>query len=181
MPRRFTIAFLWLLGALFALGQSGCLLVAAATAAGGAAVGYAYYKGKVSQAYYANFDDAWAATLAAMSELGLPVLRQERGPASGRIDSWISGDTVVIRLDEIEGAAREGALTRISVRVGTFGDHPLSARVLAQIGAHLVPSEAIAPATEASLPGSPPPAAAPSVVAPATFQSGEPPLADRGK
>src|SRR5438552_17316486 len=39
------------------LANSGCLLVAAG-AAGGAAVGYAYYKGKIDETYAAAFNDS---------------------------------------------------------------------------------------------------------------------------
>jgi hypothetical protein len=60
-------------------------------------------------------------------------------------------------------------VTQVCVRVATFGDHPLSERVLAQIGAHLVPT---------NVPVSPnPQAPAPGPIAPAVYQSGEPPLA----
>ena len=45
----------------FALMNAGCLAVAAG-AAGGAAVGYAYFKGRVYENYDAGFNDTWAAT-----------------------------------------------------------------------------------------------------------------------
>ena len=59
-----------------ALLPGGCLLVAAG-AAGGAAVGYVYCKGKVCDTYAANFDDSWAATHTALAELALPVSKEE--------------------------------------------------------------------------------------------------------
>ena len=48
-----------------------------------------------------------------------------------------NGDRVRIYLDIIDGPA-EGPVTRICVRVATFGDYALSERILNQVGAHLV-------------------------------------------
>jgi hypothetical protein len=126
--------------------QGGCLLVAAG-AAGGAAAGYAYYKGRICQSYVADFEDAWAATHTALAELGLPVISEERQTNCGTIKSQTSdGDRVRIALDVIPSRIPvEGSLTRICVRVGTFGDHPVSERVLSQVGAHLVVGPVVYP------------------------------------
>src|SRR5207245_595574 len=77
--------------AALALANSGCLLVAAG-AAGGAAVGYAYYKGKLTEIYSAGFDDSWAATHAALGELGMSILKEDRGFQTGTIDSRTADD-----------------------------------------------------------------------------------------
>jgi hypothetical protein len=130
-----------------ALANSGCL-VAAAGAAGGAAVGYAYYKGKVQQDYNATFEDTWAATHAALAELGMPVVSESRESAtSGFIESRdADNDRVGISLESFPSPfPAEGVLTRLGVRVGTFGDYPLSDRIASQVGAHLVPRAAPAP------------------------------------
>src|SRR5438876_12263860 len=80
--------------AAIALANSGCLLVAAG-AAGGAAVGYAYYKGKITEVYSAGFNDAWAAAHTALNELGMPILKEERGSETGTIDSRTADDEQV--------------------------------------------------------------------------------------
>jgi hypothetical protein len=159
---------MYLVVASAALFQSGCLLVAAG-AAGGAAAGYAYYKGRTCQSYIANFEDAWAATHTALAELGLPILSEERQTNCGVIKSQTSdGDRVRIALDEIPSRIpAEGSLTRICVRVGTFGDHPVSERVLYQVGAHLVASPVAVP-----LPGP----VSPPLSTPSSGQTAEPPL-----
>jgi hypothetical protein len=167
----------YLIVAIVAICQSGCLLIAAG-AAGGAAAGYAYYQGRICQSYIANFEDAWAATHAALGELGMPVLSEERQTNCGVIKSQTAdGDRVRIALDVVPSRIpAEGSLTRICVRVGTFGDHPVSERVLYQVGAHLVvcpvPFAAIPPPV-ANAPGSD---TAPLSPVPVPAQTAEPPL-----
>jgi len=159
-----------LLLAVAAAGQSGCLLVAAG-AAGGAAAGYAYYNGRVCQSFVANFEDAWAATHAALGELGMPVLSEERQTGCGIIKTQTSdGDRIRVAVDVIPSRIpAEGSLTRICIRVATFGDHPVSERILCQVGAHLVAS-----------PFTLPPAGSPALQAPIVPQTpsptSEPPL-----
>jgi hypothetical protein len=160
---------IWVVLALLSLSESGCLLVAAG-AAGGAAAGYAYYRGKVCQAYCANFEDAWAAVHTALTELGMPILSEERHGAEAWIKSQTAeADRVRIKLEVIPSKIpADGPLTQVSVRVGAFGDHPVSERVLCQIGAHLIPSPALAPQTGVYPASVPPP--------PLTPQTTEPPL-----
>jgi hypothetical protein len=143
-----------LLGAL-ALANTGCLLVAAG-AAGGAAAGYAYYKGKITEIYSAGFDDSWAATQTALRELGMPILKEDRGTATGTIDTRTADDDQVrIYLEAIKSSIpAEGQITRISVRVATFGDRPVSDRILYQIGLHLAPAN-YAPPPVAQAPSTP--------------------------
>ncbi len=149
--------------------QGGCLWVAAGAAAGGAA-GYAYYQGKSCHPFAASFEDTWAAAHTAMGELGMAVLKEERNQGSGVIKSETSdGDRIRIALDSIPSRIpAEGMLTRVCIRVGTFGDHPLSERMLYQIGAHLAPTANAPPGSA----GVPMPPMAPS----AAGQTTEPPL-----
>jgi hypothetical protein len=166
----------YLIVAVAAMCQGGCLLVAAG-AAGGAYAGYAYYQGRICQSYVANFEDAWAATHTALGELGMPVLSEEHQTNCGVIKTQTSdGDRVRIALDVIPSRIpAEGSLTRICVRVGTFGDHPVSERVLYQVGAHLVVSPVPCPMPAS---GPPPVANAPGsdVPIPTPGQTVEPPL-----
>ncbi len=136
-----------------ALANSGCLL-AAAGVAGGAAAGYAYCKGKVCETYNANFDDSMAATHTALTELGMPILQTQRDGTSGFIESRTAdGDRIRISLRELTSKIpAEGQITRVGVRVATFGDQPVSDRILDQVGLHL------APATASGTQPAPPPA-----------------------
>jgi hypothetical protein len=153
-----------------ALANSGCLLIAAG-AAGGAALGYAYYQGKVVGDYTASFTDSWAACHTALAELGMPVTSEHNDGVTGYVESRrADGDHVRIDLEtEASQVPAEGALTRIGVRVATFGDRPLSERVLMQIGLHL------APAAEAAPPGATLGAIQAGATAPAQ-QTAPPPL-----
>jgi hypothetical protein len=166
----------WLIVAGVALAQSGCLLVAAG-AAGGAALGYAYCKGNVCQAYNASFPDAWTATHTALAELGFSVCKEEREAAGGWIQTTATnGDRIVINLDVIDNPVPAGApLTRICVRVATFGDSPLSERILNQVDIHLAPANVsgTVPGAGPASNGLPPVALQPPAAPP---QSGEPPL-----
>jgi len=123
------------------LANSGCLLIAAG-AAGGAAVGYAYANGRVYETYNANLNDAWAATETALRELGMPIVKEERKGDGGFLESR-SADNATVRIYVDALASKipaEGPLSRVSVRVATFGDKPFSNRLLDQVGMHLVPA-----------------------------------------
>jgi hypothetical protein len=141
---------LYAAAALLALLHGGCLWVAAG-AAGGAAVGAAYCYGKVNQTFPSSLDDSATATKTALADLGMPVLEEQRDGGTAFIKSQTSdGDPVRIYLDpEASKFPADGPLTKLTVRVGAFGDHPVSNRVLDQIGAHLTP----APMALASPPG----------------------------
>jgi hypothetical protein len=172
-----------------ALANAGCLAAAAGVAAGGAAAGYAYYKGKVNQDFSASLDHTWAATLTALGELGMPVVSQQRENSSGVIESRTSTDDPVhVTFDtHASPMPAEGTLTRVGVRVGTFGDSQMSERLLNQISAHLVarlaappvvgtsaaapvqPSSWVSPGSRTNIPPSQTTGSAP--------QTAEPPLA----
>jgi hypothetical protein len=152
------------------LANAGCLLVAAG-AAGGAAVGYAYCKGKVSATYNAGLGDTMAASCKAMEELGLPILKKSVDAQSGCIASR-TGDGDKVRIYVDTEAARLPALgptTRVCVRVATFGDHPLSCQILDQISLHLAP-------LPPDRPPAVPPAAPPQNAVQLGVPTGPPPL-----
>jgi hypothetical protein len=168
------------------LTNSGCLLVAAG-AAGGAAVGYAYYKGKVCQFYNASLPDAYAATRTALTELGMPLGHEEHNQLEGSIESRTGdGEQVRIHFETVPSKIpAEGTLTRVCVRVATFGDGFVSERILDQIGAHLAPPGSLAPPAP---PTWTPAQAAPAQLAPAqpvqpaggTQETAPPPLLSSG-
>lgn len=175
---------LYLAVAALVLTQSGCLAVAAGVA-GGAALGAAYYSGKDCQTFPASLDDTLAATKTALADLGMPVVGEQREGSETFVKSQTSdGDPVRIYMD-VEGSKfpADGPLTKVTVRVATFGDHPVSTRVLDQISAHLAPAGLVgAPPAGAVIPASgrsgPPPAtsvAAPTVTAPSPPPGAFPP------
>jgi hypothetical protein len=155
-----------------ALTNSGCL-AAAAGVAGGAAVGYAYFKGKLCELYSASYEDTWAATRTALGELAMPIVKEERTGSKGYLESRTAdGETVRIHVQaEASKIPAEGQITRVCVRVATFGDGPVSDRILDQVGLHL---------TVAPLPGvtqtgaSSPPVISPQQTAPPPLLPPEP-------
>jgi hypothetical protein len=178
----------WLLLAALAVGNTGCLLVAAGAGVAGGAAGYAYYQGRVARTYLANLEDTWSATVTALGELGMPVVSSERIGNTGTIVSRTAdGDRVNITLDlETSRIPAEGKVTRVCIRVAVFGDHPVSNRILDQIGFHLVPGQRPPPeppvvTTEPPLAGPPPGEAAkwssPPPAPPEPARKAAPPLA----
>jgi hypothetical protein len=131
-------AYLFLAG--LTLTGSGCLVVAAgATATGGAALTYAYFKGEVSTQYQAALADTWAATRHALAELGMPILLEDWHEDHGTIESRTNHDDKlhISLTTQVSKIPAEGTVTRVGIRVGVFGDAPVSERVLTQIGTHL--------------------------------------------
>src|SRR5438132_12885535 len=90
------LAFLVL--ALVAVVNSGCLVVAAGAATGGA-VGYAYYRGNVTRFYAANLEDVRAATRSALAELGMPIAEKNDGDGYLIDSRTTDGDRVRINLE----------------------------------------------------------------------------------
>src|SRR5262249_25747542 len=118
--RRLCVAYLIL--AAVALGNAGCLVAAAAGAAGGRGA-YADYKGKVCRTYVATSEDVHAATLKALAELQMPVVLDEPSISGGAIESRSGDDKVTIAL-QLQGghAPDEGSGVQVGVRVGAFGN-----------------------------------------------------------
>jgi hypothetical protein len=158
--------------AVFVLASGGCL-VATVGAVGGAAAGYAYYKGKVNQDFNAGFEDTLAAGRVALTELGLPMLSETRGSNSAFLESRSAeGDRIRIDIDFFDSPIPiEGKISRVGVRVATFGDQALSQRILDQIGAHLVVRPGSAAPNSAPISG---PIQPPSSVVPASGTGTQP-------
>lgn len=145
---------------LIALGNSGCMLVAAGVAGG---AGYAYYKGNVTQTFDAIPMTVWRATVDALSDLGMEVTSHvhelssfrdpdqgnvvagQPAPSEGTIKSvTATGKKVSIRIKAIEPEIPvDSRRTKVSVRVATFGDEEVSQRILNQIAVRLNQDETI--------------------------------------
>jgi hypothetical protein len=138
-----------------------------------AAGGYAYYKGKVSREFAANFDDTWNACHLALADLGMPVANEDHSGTSGSLESRTADGADVHISFTLENSRipAQGSVTQVGVRVGTFsfGDQVVSERILDQIGAHLVPGSHTSAAV--------PPQTAPPPLAVGPPQTAPPPLA----
>lgn len=167
----------YLLVGLLALGSGGCLLAVASTAAGTAAVGYVYFKGRMIQDFPAHLPDVRNALHAALASLHFPILQEEAKPSTVFLSTRTAdGSKVRIHLEVVPSRIpSEGALTRVTVRVLPFGDDVVSARILDQTGYILTsagPPATSPPPPAATLPAPPiRPASAPPP------ESTQPPLA----
>jgi Protein of unknown function (DUF3568) len=110
--------------------QSGCLAVAAAGAAGGTV---AYVKGDVEATVDAGVQQTYDATKAAMEELKLPLLSSSVQAMQAKVEARVGSDNKATV--DIKGQSEK--LSKINIRVGTFGDDGLSQTILAKIRAHL--------------------------------------------
>ena len=132
------IAFLSL--AVVALANAGCLIAAVGAAAGGAAaVGYAYYSAPLMKEYPVNYANALAAVKTSLTELQFPLVKEQpEGPSTLIETRTGDGVSVKIYLDVLTSPVpADGSLTRISVRVGHFGDEAVSVRIQDQIAKHM--------------------------------------------
>jgi hypothetical protein len=162
-----------------ALGNAGCLVVAAGAAAAGGVAGYAYYKGSVPREYAATFEQTWAAAQAAFADLGVAVDGIEHNGGSGTLEGRTPDGTRVDAVVEsvTAGTAEAAPQTRVSVRVGVFGDQPVSDRLLDQIQVRLTTPGGAGPAPAT---GEPPAACQRSpIVLPA--ETAPPPLLETDK
>lgn len=158
----------WIVLILAVLAQTGCATIAILGAAAGAgAAGYAYYNGLLFRDYTANLGDTISAVRTSLTELQFPILEEKPDTGSAYFRTKTGdGHTVRVYLDTVPSSIPiEGAVTRVSIRVGFSGDEPVSARILDQVSRHLVSPAAIPPtsaATPSAVLGAPrPPAETP--------------------
>jgi hypothetical protein len=164
------IALLGLAG--LALLNGGCLAAAAAGAAGGgAAAFYAYQRGRIYREYPAALTDATSAVRTSLADLQFaPAVEKNDGGEVTFETKASDGARVHVYLESLTSRIPgDGPVTRITVRVGAFGDDAVSARILDQISIHLV----VPPASQTV--SSPPPVPRPSPPHPP--ETGPPPLA----
>jgi hypothetical protein len=141
---------------LVALGPaiSGCLAVAAG-AAGGAAVGYAYYMGEVYDKFKAPYPATVAAARASLQDLGLPLLKQEDHDDTTIIESRTKDDDAVrVSIGPYKsGKPDDAGYTQVGVRVGYFGDKKLCNQLFARMDTHLglAPTDRLIPQAQPTL------------------------------
>ncbi len=109
--------------------QLGCavLLVGGGAVAGAGMVAYA--KGELTAAETADLDRVWAAAQGAMDDLDFVIESRLTTAGSAKLIARGAGSRRVTVTVE----RRVGSLTDITVRVGYFGDEPLSRLILQKI------------------------------------------------
>jgi hypothetical protein len=113
--------------------QSGCtaLVIGGAGAAGVA--GYAYMKGECDRTYPYPIAQTFPAVRDAVASMGLPVVKEAVDELSGRLESRTAdGQKVTIELEPIGPA-----VTKVEIRIGTFGDENAARQILARIDERL--------------------------------------------
>lgn len=129
---RLRLVYLLLLLAGLAMSSGGCLAVAVGAGAAGTV---AYMRGDLEAQEPYNIDQTYAATREAVEELGLHVIESETGrdAMTARVTARDSSDKKVqVRLNAVTSNA-----TKLSIRVGTFGDDSKTQRIYATIQEHL--------------------------------------------
>ena len=122
----------------------GCLaagLAVAGVCAAGAGT-YAYVQGRLVRDYPNNYQETLQATLASLADLGFPILKRDGGATNVTlITETTNGTKIFIDLTPQQSLIpTEDTLTRVGVRVGSFGDEGVSAKILDQITIHLGPA-----------------------------------------
>jgi hypothetical protein len=164
-------ALLYLVVAGVALGSSGCLVAAATGVAAAGGVGaYFYCTGSVSREYHVPVDQAFAAVQGALADLGITPAGPDHTENGHKLQTR-TGDNKKVEVTVTAVPLRvpaDGPQTKVSIRVGVFGDQPLSERFL-----DLVQSRLGGPVPVTALPGpgtaptSSPETTAPPVATPA--------------
>jgi hypothetical protein len=132
------LAVVVLMGGL-ALSQGGCLIAAAAGAAGGT---IAYVKGDLEGAVDGSVGQTVAAAKAAFEEMGMPVLSSYVAGSEGEVHARVGSDNKA----KVKVTMLGEKSSKVNVRVGTFGDESLSREIYDKIKAKVA-----APARAASL------------------------------
>ena len=104
----------------------GCLVVAVGAGAAGTV---AYVKGDLETVESANIDKVYDATLHAMDRMKLPIIAKTKDAMTAKITSRDAQDKKVT----ITLTAAADRSTKITIRVGTFGDQSKSVLIYDEI------------------------------------------------
>jgi len=107
----------------------GCAVMLVGAGAGAGAGTVAYVQGEHSQVHAGNYERVWSATLAALSQMHIKVIKTEKDALSGTITARRADDTSVTVKVEPTGADT----TTVKIRIGMFGDRAASESIQARI------------------------------------------------
>lgn len=112
---------------LIAISATGC--VALAVGAAGGAAGAVYAKGRLTDHIDATVERTHTAVVQTLEDNGLPLLKDEADVASAEVNSkYADGKDIWIDLE-----AQTSSVTKITIRVGVFGDKQRSLDLLEDI------------------------------------------------
>ncbi|MGD0264518.1 MAG: DUF3568 family protein [Candidatus Methylomirabilota bacterium] len=107
----------------------GCALMLVGAGAGAGAGTVAYVQGEHSQVHAGNYERVWSATLAALSQMNIKVIKTEKDALGGTITARRADDTAV----DIKVQPSGADTTTVKIRVGMFGDRAASESIQARI------------------------------------------------
>lgn len=129
LPRLFRVVLIAALTAL-AMIQSGCIAVVAAAGAG---TGVAWYNGRLDATVEAGLDEVYRASQRALSDLEFAKISENKSA----LDALLVSRTALDKKVEIKLTKPAEGATKVSIRVGVFGDEELSMAILEKIKARL--------------------------------------------
>lgn len=137
--------------------SAGCAVALVGAAAGAGAAGYLYYNGLLYREYKASLADTTQAVRAGLAELQFPISKEKTDTGTAYMESKTAdGLTVSIYLNVVPSSIpAEGAVTRVSVRVGFAGDDKVSSRILDAATKHL-PASGLPPLSSPIAAATPP-------------------------
>jgi hypothetical protein len=113
-----------------AIGASGCLLVAVGAGAAGTV---AYVKGELEATLDAGMDKSYDATLKALDQLQIVPTQKLKDSLSAEIIARTSDDTkITIKLARVDEK-----ITKMTIRVGVFGDQAQSTAIYERVKQNL--------------------------------------------
>ncbi len=118
--KRIAVSFVLLVSCLLlAAASSGCLALAAAGAAG---TGVAYARGDLAATVAASPEQTMQAARSALNDLGIPITSYQASDLDGEILARTARDDRVKITAKVQGPNA----TKLSIRIGTFGDRQRS-------------------------------------------------------
>ncbi len=109
---------------------SGCVAAVVGGAAAGAGAGtVAYIKGELRAMEPVSFDRAWSASKGALDSMDFVITEEDRDAVKGKLLA-LGVDNKKVRISLKRESAK---VTRVNIRVGTFGDETVSRFILEKI------------------------------------------------
>lgn len=112
--------------------MNGCI-IAAIGAGAAAAAGVGYAKGDLQAVLEEDIDRVYHASLNALDDLDLPITGRDKTALDAKIISCNSSDKKI----EVKLKRTEANHTKISIRIGTFGDETQSRTIYDRIKTYL--------------------------------------------
>ncbi len=113
--------------------NSGCWLVVVGAAAGAGAATVAYVDGDLEVTYVNSYESVVAAANSAVTQLGFARAEERKDAATDILNTHTAkGDSVRIAITKTSDS-----MTKVNIRIGTFGDEQLSRTINDKIKANL--------------------------------------------